>query len=148
MNELDRFVDLNDQIQDPTAETPKVVERAKAIRRVLNTEPVEHVAREAGLGRRFLHIWVEAVQKDGFYGWLGKPEPKNDRVLRARGSIAQMLLGFLAEEHFEAVAAGVLGRQPDDEFRRAKGMQGRALLKPDTAGAATTTHRRGRGCVG
>ena len=103
MHELDRFIAITEQLYEPT-ETPSLVARAKAVRRVLADETVEQVAEEAGFGRRFLRAWVDVTQKDGFYGWLDKAEPKPERIQRACGSIAQMFVGSLAEEHFLFVA--------------------------------------------
>lgn len=110
MGELDRFIELNERIFGGTV-PPTLVVRAKAIQRILRDEPVEAVAQDTRIGRRFLRTWVEAVQKDGFYSWLGRPEPKSEKLQRARGSLAQMFLGSMAEEYFAALADRALGPQ-------------------------------------
>jgi hypothetical protein len=86
-----------------------MVRRARAILRVLRGEDVAAVGADLKLTRFHLGRWVTAVQADGFYDWLGREEPAPDRLARARGGIAQMLLGLLAEQHFEGLARGILG---------------------------------------
>ncbi len=83
--------------------------RAAAILRVLQGEDLAAVAAACNLGRYHLGRWVTAVREGDFYQWLGKEEPKSERLARARGGIAQMLLGTLAETHFESLARDILG---------------------------------------
>lgn len=110
MRDLDRLIAIAEQLYEPS-NLPKLIARAKAVRRVVADEPFDEVAAETGFGRRFLRAWVTVVQRDGLYEWLDKPEPKPERIQRARGSIAQMFVGSLAEEHFVSLAIEALGRQ-------------------------------------
>jgi hypothetical protein len=72
---------------------------------------VDAVSAEVRIGKRHLLTWLEAVQAEGFYGWLRTPEPDTGRLKRAKEGVAQMLLGHLAEQHFESLAAGMLGEK-------------------------------------
>lgn len=83
--------------------------RARAVLRIFEGERVEDVASDTRVARRFLQTWSEAVQADGLYSWLGKPEPDDPRLKRAREGIAQILLGLLAERHFESLAVAMIG---------------------------------------
>lgn len=83
--------------------------RARAVLRIFEGERVEDVARDTRVAKRFLQTWSEAVQADGLYSWLGKPEPDDPRLKRAREGIAQILLGLLAERHFESLAVAMIG---------------------------------------
>ena len=89
-------------------EPPKMLVRARAIQRVLDAEPIEDVIADTRLSKFHLHRWIEAVRAGDFYEWLGKKEPTVDRIRRARQGIAQMMLGAVAETHFEALATGAL----------------------------------------
>lgn len=83
--------------------------RARAVLRIFEGERVEDVARDTRVAKRFLQTWSEAVQADGLYSWLGKPDPDDLRLKRAREGIAQILLGLLAERHFESLAVAMIG---------------------------------------
>ena len=52
-----------------------------------------------------------SLEVEGLANWLGKKQPDAARLKKARSGIAQMLLGQLAEEHFEALSTDVLGAQ-------------------------------------
>ena len=90
-------------------EPPKLFVRARAIERVLGGESIEEVTADTRLPKYHLRRWVDAVAAGDFYEWLGKSEPSEGRIRRARQGIAQMLLGTVAEEHFEALATRTLG---------------------------------------
>lgn len=91
------------------SEPPRMFVRARAIERVLSGQSIDAVTEDTRLSRYHLRRWVEAVGHGDFYVWLGKPEPSDDRVRRAKQGIAQMMLGAVAEEHFAGMATGALG---------------------------------------
>ena len=107
---LDRYVRRMEDIFGDR-EPPKMFVRARAIQRVLNGESIEDVTADTRLPKYHLRRWVEAVGAGDFYEWLGKREPTEDRIQRARQGIAQMMLAAVAEEHFEALATESLGGQ-------------------------------------
>lgn len=109
MGELKRYIALLGSIYPAAEGAPRSLIRARAVQRVLDRETVETVAVATGLSRYHLANWTEAVQTGGLYEWLGKQEPGSEKIQRAREGIAQMVLGALAEEHFEALAGEVLG---------------------------------------
>jgi len=111
LTDLERFVRVGNHIYGDSVQTPKLVLRSRAILRVLADEPLEMVVSDTGLPKHHLRVWVQALSKDGLYGWLGKTEPRPERIQRAKGSVAQMFLGSLAEEHFESLAHDALGQQ-------------------------------------
>jgi hypothetical protein len=104
---LDRYLGLMEQLH--WTETPDVLRRARALQRLMRQEPVDSVARDLNVGKRHLLRWLDTIQMDGFHGWLQKPEPTADTLKAAREGIAQMMQGFLAEQHFESLAVGALG---------------------------------------
>jgi hypothetical protein len=105
---LDRYIkQMEDVFGD--LEPPKMFVRARAIQRVLSGESIDDVTADTRLPKYYLRRWIEAVRAGDFYEWLGKREPTEDRIRRARQGIAQMMLGAVAEEHFEALATGTLG---------------------------------------
>lgn len=83
--------------------------RARAVLRIFEGEAVDDVARTTRIAKRFLETWSEALQSEGLYSWLGKLEPDDSRLKRAREGIAQILLGLLAERHFESLAVAMIG---------------------------------------
>ena len=104
---LDRYVRwMEDIFAD--REPPRMALRARAIQRVLNGESIEDVTADTRLPKYHLRRWVEAVGAGDFYEWLGRREPSEERIQRARQGIAQMMLATVAEEHFEALATGSL----------------------------------------
>jgi len=108
VTDLDRFINVLATVHVVNEAEVPLLRRARAVQRLLNGEPLETVAREARLPRARLGAWKDAITVDGLYAWLGKPEPTLERRARARASIAQMVLGSLAEEHFEALASRLL----------------------------------------
>lgn len=108
--DLARYIRLMTDLLGDTA-PPKELRRARALRRLDADESVDVVAAESGIGRRHLLTWHQALEIEGLANWLGKKQPDDVRLKRARSGIAQMLLGQLAEEHFEALSTDVLGAQ-------------------------------------
>lgn len=87
----------------------KTLQRAQAIARIANGEPVDAVSADTGLAKHHLIRWHEAVETHGLYEWL-QQEARDDRQLkRSREGIAQILLGSLAERHFESLAVARIG---------------------------------------
>jgi hypothetical protein len=74
-------------------------------------ESIDSVAADLGLARRYLLVWSEAIDSEGLSGWLGKPLPTPERIARARAGLAQMLVGTIAEEHFERTSKQIVGKQ-------------------------------------
>lgn len=109
--ELDRFVEINDSLGPLAPVDARTLFRAKSLQRLLRDEPVAAVSKESGIGVSHLNRWTDVIRIDGFYAWLKKPEPTEARLARARVGVAQMLLGELAEQHFERVAARLVGEQ-------------------------------------
>ena len=108
--DLERYVRLMTDlvgVDNPTKE----LKRAQALLRLDAAESVDIVAPEVGIGRRHLLIWHESLQGEGVAHWLGKKQPDAARLKKAKSGIAQMVLGQLAEEHFEALSTDVLGTQ-------------------------------------
>jgi len=106
-SDLERYVSLLDSLkQDPP---PTLLIRARGVLRVDNGEPVESVADALNLPRRYLLIWAESINNEGLHGWLGKPVPSPERLARARAGLAQMLVGTIAEEHFEDLSRNIVG---------------------------------------
>lgn len=94
-----------------TVGAPQILIRARALLRIDSGEAVDAVAASTNIARRHLLVWHQAIECDGLAAWLGKREPSESRIRRARSGIAQMLLGQLAEEHFETLSRDVLGAQ-------------------------------------
>lgn len=111
MDALKRYVRVMETLYLRPEVAPKTLVRARAILQLMEGQSLDHVAAVSGLPRRFLMVWSNSIGADGFYSWLKKQEPREERVQRARAGIAQMLLGALAEEHFEGLAAQVLGEK-------------------------------------
>ena len=109
-DDLARYIRLMSALFD-NGVSPKELSRARALIRLDMGEAVDPVARETGIGRRHLLAWQEALEVEGMAHWLGKKNPDAARLKKARSGIAQMLLGQLAEEHFEALSSDVLGAQ-------------------------------------
>ena len=76
---------------------------------MLGGEPLEESATRASLPRHHLRKWVDKVVGEGFFAWLKKDEPSEERVRRAKQGIAQMILATMAEQHFEYQATETLG---------------------------------------
>jgi hypothetical protein len=108
-SDIERFVLLLNglTIDNP----PKSLGRAQAIVRLQAGDPVDVVVRELNVPRRHLLVWSEAVKVEGLHAWLGKPPVTAERIARARAGLAQMLVGSIAEEHFEAVSQQIVGRE-------------------------------------
>lgn len=106
---LARYVRLMSEL-DGEVES-KQLRRARALQRLDSGENIDVVASDTGIGRRHLLVWYAALQEAGLASWLGKKEPDPVRLKKARSGIAQMLLGQLAEDHFEALSTKVLGAQ-------------------------------------
>jgi len=87
----------------------KPFQRAQAIERIANGQSVADVAVATGLAKHHLTRWHEAVEAHGLYEWLGQEAPDERQLKRAREGIAQMLLGSLAERHFESLAVARIG---------------------------------------
>ena len=88
---------------------PKTLVRARAIAQVFGGESLEESATRAGLPRHHLRKWVDKVTGEGFFAWLKKDEPSEERVRRAKQGVAQMILATVAEQHFEHQATEALG---------------------------------------
>ena len=91
------------------AEPPKELRQARAVLRVVQGENAVAVSSETRIAKHFLGSWLEEITQEGVAGWLGKPEPNEEDLKRSRAGIAQMLLGLLAERHFQSLAVGMLG---------------------------------------
>lgn len=109
--ELDRFVALCESLGALGPADARTLSRSKALQRLLGGEPVEAVSTEFGMAVAHLNRWTDVLRIDGFYEWIRKAEPTESRLARARIGVAQMLLGELAEQHFENVAARLVGEQ-------------------------------------
>lgn len=109
--DLDRYVTLSESLGRIGHPEARLLVRARALQRLLNGEPLESVAKDSGLAAVHFKRWLDILRNDGFYHWIDKLEPTEPRLNRARVGIAQMLLGELAEQHFEHVAARLVGEQ-------------------------------------
>lgn len=109
MSDLERYVSLLGGLQ-PNPE-PKLLIRAQGILRVKAGERCDDVADSLGLPKRHLLVWSESVGNEGLHGWLKKPEVTPERITRARAGIAQMLVGTIAEQHFEGLSSQIVGDQ-------------------------------------
>jgi hypothetical protein len=108
VDDLDRFVSLlSDLFPDP-ADAPQQLRLARAFQRVLQGESVEAVSLETTFSRSQLRTWTEAIRQGHFFRWVRRKPPTEERLLRARAGIAQMMLGFLAEHHFEQSSEALL----------------------------------------
>ena len=108
-DDLRRFVRLLEDLfaGDPP---PKRLLQVRPLLRLDAGESIDDVAPTSGYTRRKLLVWHQAIQAEGLASWLGKKKtPDEDRLKRARSGIAQMLLGELAERHFEDISTGRLG---------------------------------------
>ena len=105
--DIERYINLVESL-NPSLGSP-LLKRARAIHRLFQGEPVESVADDLGLPKRFLLLWSDSVRTQGLHTWLGKPQPGPDRLARARAGLAQMLVGTIAEEHFEDVSKQIVG---------------------------------------
>jgi hypothetical protein len=98
---------------------PKRLMQVRPLLRLDAGESVDQVAPGSGYTRKRLVVWYQAIQAEGLAHWLGKKRvPDSERLARARSGIAQMLLGTLAERHFEDVSTGRLradGYRIEDE---------------------------------
>lgn len=74
-------------------------------------ESVDTIAPGSGYTKNKLSVWFQALQQEGLPAWLKKKEPDAARLKRAKSGIAQMVLGQLAEEHFEGLSISLLGAQ-------------------------------------
>ncbi len=88
---------------------PKELRQARAVLRVLAGESVDSVRSETRIAKHYLGSWLEEITQEGVAGWLGVPEPGEQQLKRAREGIAQILLGLLAERHFQSLALTMLG---------------------------------------
>ncbi len=127
MDDLTRFIDSLNLVLGTSRGSHPLLIRSTAILRALNGEDISDVARDTNLPRYHLSRWVSAVRSEGFYQWLGKVRPDERRLRRARQGIAQMMLGSLAEEHFETLAADSL--------------KGEFTVKDDRVGRTDTDYR-------
>jgi hypothetical protein len=112
-DDLHRYVRLIEDLY--TGAEPPLSARVKQVRllvRLDRGEDADQVARGSAYTTARLLQWHEAVNDVGLWHWLGKKKaPDTERWARARSGIAQILLGQLAEEHFEANSVGPLGAQ-------------------------------------
>ncbi len=108
---LDRYVSLSESLGQLAHAEARVLERAKALQRMLRGEPTDVVSRSSRLSAAHLERWLDIIRNDGLYRWLDKLEPDESRFEKARTGIAQMLLGELAEQRFEQVAEKLVGEQ-------------------------------------
>ncbi|MDE3153981.1 MAG: hypothetical protein KGN76_02715 [Acidobacteriota bacterium] len=111
MQDLTRYLKVMGLLYDGAPEEPKLLQRARALDRVVRGEPLEQVAQQTKLSRFHLSNWTDSIQQGGLYEWLDASEPTQDALARARQGIVQMLLGSLAETHFEELSRDVLGAQ-------------------------------------
>ena len=110
VDDLARFVRLLTELSK--GEQPsKELSRASAVARLAEGEDLDLVWKDTRIGRKYLLSWLEAIRVEGLASWLGKKEPDAARLKKAKSGIAQMVLGQLAEEHFEALSTDVLGAQ-------------------------------------
>jgi hypothetical protein len=109
-DDLARYVRLLGDLSG-SQEPPKDLKRAHAVLRLADGEDLDAVWRDTRIGRKYLLSWLEAIRVEGLASWLGKKEPDAARLKKAKSGIAQMVLGQLAEEHFEALSTEVLGAQ-------------------------------------
>ncbi len=108
-SDLERYVSLLDTLH---LDSPsKLLARARAVLRINSGETVEAVGESAGLPIRFLLVWLESINSEGLHVWLKKPEVTPERMARARAGLAQMLVGMIAEEHFESISKQIIGDQ-------------------------------------
>lgn len=105
--DLDRYIRLATALGDGF--DPKLFARAHAVHRLFRGQSLQGVSEESGIAKRYLQTWHEAIQADGLYEWLGKQRPDDSRLKRSREGIAQILLGLLAERHFESLAIAMIG---------------------------------------
>jgi len=108
VEDLNRFIALLSALFPDEHQVPKQLYQARASRRVLQGEPVEVVAGETGLTKSYLRTWSSAISDGNFYRWTRRKPPTDERLARSRAGIAQMMLGFLAEAHFEGSAQHLL----------------------------------------
>lgn len=112
-DDLHRYVRLIDKLY--TGVEPPAAAKLKQVRLLVRLdagEAAEAVASASGYKPSRLLQWNEAVNDLGLWHWLGKKKaPDAERWTRAKSGIAQMLLGQLAEEHFETNSVGPLGAQ-------------------------------------
>jgi hypothetical protein len=85
--------------------SPKRLTQAKAIRDLQLGASLDEVSAETGLTKRYLRKWSAAWD---FERWINKKSKPEERLKRARTGIAQMMLGFLGDEHFLAFAHNLL----------------------------------------
>lgn len=105
--ELDRFITLLAELFS-SGTAPAQFQRAEALRRVLNGEPIDVVRVGTNFSRSYLKTWSEALGAGHFYKWVRRKPPTDESLARARAGIAQMALGLAAETHFEASASQLL----------------------------------------
>ena len=108
-SDLRRYVTLLDSLaQDPP---PRLLRRAQAVLRILGGESPESVADAFALSKRHLLVWAESVAAEGLHGWLDRRPVTSERLVRARAGLAQMLVGVIAERHFEQTSTEIVGAQ-------------------------------------
>lgn len=111
-SDLERYVSLLGALnQNPPS---KFLTRATGVARLKAGKSIESVADELGLPRRHLLVWAEVINQEGLHGWLGKPPVTTERLSKARAGLAQMLVGTLAEEHFEKISNEIVGHRGYD----------------------------------
>jgi len=105
-----KFVALLQRLpfQDPAVD---VLRRALAIKRVIDGETSETVARDVQVSKAWLESKATSVKRQGLAGFVpGAAETTSSADLNARRlGIAQMLLGTLAEKRFEQLSAEITG---------------------------------------
>jgi hypothetical protein len=110
-DDVDRYLALVGELFAGTEPPPETkVKQLMAVRRLWSGEDSMVVAEGSPYQPRRLLIWRQAISETGLWHWLGKRRvPDTDRFERAKAGIAQILLGQLAEEHFETVSIRLLG---------------------------------------
>ena len=92
-------------------DAPKRLKQIRPLVQLDDGLPSSEVAAASGYTEKRLLTWYQVIQVDGLASWLGKKkDPDSDRLKRAKSGIAQMLVGLLAEEHFEALSGQLLVR--------------------------------------
>jgi hypothetical protein len=109
--DLERYVSLSSRLGTLGHAESRVLERAKALQRLFRDEAPEIVSKDSGIAVGHLNRWLDVLRNDGFYRWLNRDAPTEVQLAKARVGVAQMLLGELAERHFENVAARLVGEQ-------------------------------------
>lgn len=108
MEELQRLIEGLTELFPDDSEAPKQLLLARALQRVLNGEPPESVSAATAFSKSNLRTWSTAIREGHFYKWTRRKLPTDERLQRSRAGIAQMMLGFLAEGHFERSSRDLL----------------------------------------